>query len=211
MKDLKLSADENYIKWITSLKERVRSSQLRAAIKVNTELLKLYWDIGQEITNRNLESQWGSKLYSTISIEFKEEFPGVEGFSVSNLKYMKRFFQFYSNDSSIGQQAVDQLKNIYNIPWGHQILLITKCKTIEESMFYMDKILVNGWSRAVLLNFLDTRLYDRQGKAITNFRTLLPEIQSELAQETLKDPYNFDFLTLSEGYKENYCTRKKVT
>lgn len=137
-----------------------------------------------------------------MSDELKDAFPGMKGFSVTNLKYMKRFYQFYSVEQEIGQQPVDQLENIYIIPWGHQILLISKCDTVREALFYVNKTLENGWSRAVLLNFLDTGLFERQGKAITNFSRLLPDIQSDLAKETLKDPYNFDFLALSEGYRE---------
>lgn len=151
---------------------------------------------------RDVESKWGSKIYATLSAELKDTFPGMEGFSVTNLKYMKRYYQFYSVEQEIGQQLVDQLENIYIIPWGHQILLISKCETVREALFYVNKTLENGWSRAVLLNFLDIKLFERQGKAITNFSRLLPDTQSDLAKETLKDPYNFDFLTLSEGYRE---------
>ena len=165
-------------------------------------MLLLYWDIGKDIVQRDVESKWGSKIYSTLSAELKDAFPGIKGFSVTNLKYMKRFYQFYSVEQEIGQQPVDQLENIYVIPWGHQIILISKCDTVREALFYVNKTLENGLSRALLLNFLDTGLYERQGKAITNFSRLLPDTQSDLAKETLKDPYNFDFLTLSEGYRE---------
>lgn len=192
-KDLKIFNDSYFKEWIKIIKQRIKQSQLKAAVRVNTELLLLYWDIGKDIVQRDVESKWGSKIYATLSAELKDAFPGMEGFSVTNLKYMKRFYQFYS---------VDQLENIYIIPWGHQILLISKCDTVREALFYVDKTLENGWSRAVLLNFLDTGLFERQGKAITIFSRLLPDTQSDLAKETLKDPYNFDFLTLSEGYRE---------
>lgn len=115
---------------------------------------------------------------------------------------MKRFYLFYSGENRIRQQPVDEFEKIHMIPWGHQILLFSKCKTVDEAIFYINKIIENGWSRSVLLNFLDTRLYSTQGKSITNFSEILPNIQSDLAKETLKDPYNFDFLTLSEGYRE---------
>lgn len=201
-KDLKIFNDSYFKEWIKSIKQRIKQSQLKAAVRVSTELLLLYWDIGKDIVQRDIESKWGSKIYSTLSAELKDAFPGMKGFSVTNLKYMKRFYQFYSVDQEIGQQLVDQLENIYIIPWGHQILLISKCDTVGEALFYISKTLENGWSRAVLLNFLDTGLFERQGKAITNFSRLLPDTQSDLAKETLKDPYNFDFLTLSEGYRE---------
>lgn len=201
-KDLKIYNDSYFKEWIINIKQRIKQSQLKAAVRVNAELLHLYWDIGKDIVKRDVESKWGSKIYATLSAELKDAFPDMKGFSVTNLKYMKRFYQFYSMDQEIGQQPFDQLKNIYIIPWGHQILLVTKCNTVEKAMFYVNKTLENGWSRAVLLNFLDTGLFERQGKAITNFSRLLPDTQSDLAKETLKDPYNFDFLTLSEGYRE---------
>lgn len=201
-KDLKIFNDSYFKEWIYVIKQRIKQSQLKAAVRVNTELLLLYWDIGKEIVKRDVESKWGSKIYATLSAELKDSFPGMEGFSVTNLKYMKRYYQFYSDDQEIGQQLVDQLEKIYIIPWGHQILLISKCDSVREALFYVNKTLENGWSRAVLLNFLDSRLYERQGKAITNFSRLLPDTQSDLAKETLKDPYNFDFLSLSEGYRE---------
>ncbi len=201
-KDLKIFNDSYFKDWLKIIKQRIKQSQLKAAVRVNTEMLQLYWDIGKEIIQRDVESKWGSKIYSTLSTELKDAFPGMEGFSVTNLKYMKRFYQFYSIEHEIGQQLVDQLEKLFIIPWGHQILLISKCKTVSEALFYINKTIENGWSRAVLLNFLDTGLFERQGKAITNFSRLLPDTQSDLAKETLKDPYNFDFLTLSEGYRE---------
>ena len=201
-KDIKIFNDSYFKDWLKDIKQRIKQSQLKAAVRVNTELLLLYWDIGKDIVQRDVESKWGSKIYSTLSAELKDAFPGIKGFSVTNLKYMKRFYQFYSVEQEIGQQPVDQLENIYVIPWGHQIILISKCDTVREALFYVNKTLENGWSRALLLKLLDTGLYERQGKAITNFSRLLPDTQSDLAKETLKDPYNFDFLTLSEGYRE---------
>lgn len=177
-KDLKIFNDLYFKEWIHVIKQRIKQSQLKAAVRVNTELLLLYWDIGKEIVQRDVESKWGSKIYATLSAELKDAFPGMEGFSVTNLKYMKRYYQFYSVEQEIGQQLVDQLEKIYIIPWGHQILLISKCDTVREALFYVNKTLENGWSRAVLLNFLDTKLFERQGKAITNFSRLLPDTQS---------------------------------
>ncbi len=200
--DLKIFNDSYFREWMIRIKTRIQQSQLKAAVRVNTEMLQLYWDLGEDIVQKGAESKWGNKIYSTMSAELKTEFPKVEGFSVTNLKYMKRFYLFYSEKLQIGQQPVDQFEKIFMIPWGHQILLFSKCQTVEEAWFYINKTLENGWSRAILLNFMDTGLYQRQGKAITNFAKLLPDTQSDLAKETLKDPYNFDFLTLSEGYRE---------
>ena len=196
--NLRIVDDNMYQKLLGELKERVRSSQLKAAVKVNYELLDLYWNFGKEIALRQEQCAWGDAFIKSLSKDLCKEFPKLQGFSETNLKYMKRFYLFYQKS----QQAVDQLEYIFSIPWGHHILLMTKCKSPEEALFYIEKTIKNGWSRAVLLNYLDTTLYTTQGKAITNFTTLLPDSQSDLAKETLKDPYNFDFLTLTEGYRE---------
>lgn len=135
-----------------------------------------------------------------MSRELKKSFPNTEGFSVTNLKYMKKFYMFYSGSNR--QQSVDDLEMIYSIPWGHHIMIFTKCKDVKEAMFYVNKTLENGWSRAVLSNYLDVKLYETQGKAVTNFNILLPDEQSDVAKEILKDPYNFDFLMLKDDYKE---------
>jgi len=200
--DLKIVNDSQFKKWIAEIKVRVKRSQIKAAVQANSEMLHLYWDIGKDIVDKEAETEWGSGFYSSMSKALKTEFSEMSGFSVTNLKYMKRFYLFYFDKDQNRQQPVDDLEQLYSIPWGHQILLFTKCQSVEEAMFYVHKTIENGWSRAMLLNFLDTNLYLAQGKAITNFSRMLPDAQSDLAKETLKDPYNFDFLTLTEGYKE---------
>ena len=197
-KELSIRHNQEYKAFIVELKERVRSSQLKAAVKVNYELLDLYRNLGKEIVSKQEQYAWGDAFIQSLSKDLQKEFPDMKGFSVSNLKYIRRFYLFYEKS----QQAVDQLQNILSIPWGHHILLMTKCQSVEEALFYIEKTIKNGWSRTVLLNFLDTDLYLAQGNAITNFTKRLPDSRSDLAQETLKDPYNFDFLTLTEGYKE---------
>ena len=200
-KSLKVVNDDIYINWITDIKSRIRQSQIKAAIRVNKEMLRLYWDLGKEIVEKKAEALWGSGFYDSMSRSLKEEFPDATGFSVTNLKYMKRFYLFYAGFTN-RQQVVDDLERMYSVPWGHHILLFTKCNGIEEALFYIQKTIENGWSRAVLLNFLDVKMFEAHGKALTNFSKVLPDAQSELAQETLKDPYNFDFLTMTEGYRE---------
>ena len=200
--ELKIINDENYQKWICEIKELVHVSQLKAAVQVNTEMIRMYWHIGKEISDKHADAIWGTGFYKTMSQSLKEEFPSVSGFSVTNLKYMKRFFEFYKSDNENRQQVVDDLEKICSIPWGHHILIMTKCENVTEALFYVRKTLENGWSRAMLLNFLDVNLYKSQGKAITNFDRQLPALQSDLAKEVIKDPYNFDFLTLTEGYRE---------
>jgi len=151
-----------------------------------------------------MEAAWGSGFFEQLSKDLRSEFPDMQGFSSTNLKYCKRFFLFYTQDNTNRQQVADDLANhpIFQIPWFHNVQIITKCKSVKEALFYVQKTIENGWSRAVLMNFLETDLFSAQGKALTNFPRLFPEPQSDLANQILKDPYNFDFLTLTENYKE---------
>ena len=225
-----INIENEYKQWLVDLKKRIRQSQIKAAVKVNTELLHLYWDLGHDIVIRQSETDWGNRFFERLSKDLRLEFPDMQGFSSTNLKYCKRFYLFYTQDNSIlqqlvkeirqqvgdelqiadnkdniiGQQVVDQLEShpVFQIPWGHHIQIFTKCKTIHESLFYVQKTIDNGWSRSVLMNFLEADLYSAQGKSLNNFSRLLPEAQSDLANEIIKDPYNFDFLTLTENYKE---------
>lgn len=194
---------KDYKQWLSEIKQHIRQSQIKAAVRVNTELLRLYWHLGKEIAERRAEAKWGNGFFNTLSRDLKADFPDMQGFSPTNLKYCKRFYLFYSQSDTIHHQVGDELISpIFSIPWRHHIEILTKCRTIDEALFYVGKTLENGWSRAVLLNFLDARLFETQGKALTNFRKNLPEPMSDLAQQTLKDPYNFDFLTMRENYNE---------
>ena len=160
------------------------------------------------------EYDWGSGFYKKISDDIKRELPSVQSFSPRNIRYMHKFYQLYSLETNLPQfmgqsdsfeitpDVVAQM-NIFMIPWGHHRCIIDKCMDDKDkALFYVKKTLENNWSRAVLLNFLDTNLFERQGKAISNFVKTLPSPQSDLAQEMTKDPYNFDFLTITDGYYE---------
>ncbi|MDR3184950.1 MAG: PDDEXK nuclease domain-containing protein [Prevotellaceae bacterium] len=195
-----LVKDSTFKQWLVDLKNRIHQSQIQAVIKVNSELLHLYWDLGRDIAVRQMDAVWGSGFFEKLSKELKAEFPAMKGFSTTNLKYCKYFYQLYSQEVAFRPQAGDEI--IFLIPWGHQKHIIDKCKSIDEALFYTQKTIHNGWSRAMLMNFIDTDLYKSQGKSINNFDRFLPDVQSDLAKETLKDPYNFDFLTLTENYKE---------
>jgi predicted nuclease of restriction endonuclease-like (RecB) superfamily len=225
-----IKRDPEFKQWLKDLKTRIRQSQIKAMIKVNDEMLRLYWDLGHDIVVRQMDSVWGNGFYKNLSQELKTEFPDMKGFSVTNLKYCKYFYQFYSQDSQIRQQLVDanrqqviddlqvaeseininrqqpiddlRVNPLFTIPWGHHIDIINKCKSVLEALFYVQKTIQNGWSRAMLQNFMDVDLYQSQGKAINNFDRLLPDVQSDLAKQTLKDPYTFDFIVLTEKYKE---------
>lgn len=229
-----LIKDSEFKQWLVDLKGRIRQSQLRAFVKVNSELLHLYWDLGHDIVIRQMDSAWGSGFFTKLSKELKSEFPDMKGFSERNLYNIKQFYLFYSQDNTISHQVGAKLEDvdlnqagakikiaekkintirhqlgdefeehlIFQIPWRHHVEIFSKCKSVQEALFYVQKTIENGWSRAVLMNFIDADLYHSQGKAINNFDRLLPDVHSDLVKETLKDPYNFDFLTLTENFKE---------
>ncbi len=192
--------NQEYIVWLKELKTKIRSTQAKAALAVNSALIEFYWDLGRMIAEK--ESVWGSKLIEQISRDLKGEFPEIQGLSSSNLKYCKRFFLYYK--SSIGQQLVDQFnKNLFaQVPWGHNILIFSKAKDIKEAKFYLEECLENAWSRDTLGLQIKSDLYRRIGKSITNFKNTLPDSISDLAQQALKDPYVFDFMTMSKPFHE---------
>lgn len=209
--------DNEYKDWITEVSKRFRQTQLKAAVKTNSDMLRFYWSLGRDIVGLSEKNNYGSGFYKTISEDLKDIFPDIKSFSPTNLKYMRYFYEMYpevSNrqlavddfeDAENRQQVVDDLGQsiIFLIPWGHHVQILGKCKNNpQKALFYVKKILENNWSRDVLLNFLDTDLYERQGKAVTNFALTLPAEQSDLAQAMTKDPYRFDFLTLREKYDE---------
>ena len=195
-----------YREWIQELSKRFRQSQIKAAVKVNTELLRFYWSLGEDIVKRQVEKRYGAGIINILSRDLQAEFPGTKGFSRRNLFYMRKFYLLYYQRFEKVQQVVAQSIGddvLFSIPWGHHCILIDRYENDpDKALFYVHKTIENGWSRAMLLNFLDTNLYERSGKAVHNFETALPSTDSDLAKEMLKDPYNFDFLTLSENYRE---------
>ena len=210
-----IKSDNEYRIWISNLSHEYKRSQIMAAVKVNEEMLRFYWTLGKGISLLSDKYRYGSEFYKTVSGDLKDIFPDVKSFSPTNLKYMRYFYEMYPSAQNRPQvvdelmvdgnrpQAVDGLADIFRIPWGHNRTIIDKCKgNKDKALFYVKKTLENNWSRDVLLNFLDTDLYERHGKAITNFSNALPLEQSDLAQAITKDPYNFDFLTLREKYDE---------
>ena len=195
-----LPNDTEFKTWITQIKKQVRGAQIKASIAVNEEMLELYWNIGKDISERNFEKSYGSKFFEKTSSELKTEFPDAQGFSVTNLKYMKRFYKFYE---PIRHQLGDGFNaNIFTIPWLHHIEIFTRAKSIDEALFFISKTKENGWSRAMLINMMDTKLFETRGNTINNFALTLPENESECAKEILKDEYKFDFLSMSDKYEE---------
>jgi predicted nuclease of restriction endonuclease-like (RecB) superfamily len=185
----------DYHAFLQSIKTRVQQAQLKAVVAVNTELIMLYWQIGREILERQGKEGWGTGVIDRLAKDLHAAFPQMKGFSPRNLGYMKRFAQTYP-DASILQQAVAKL------PWGHNILVLEKVKDATERLWYVEHALQYGWSRNVLDLHIETKLYHRQGKALTNFSQTLPALDSDLATEALKDPYIFDFITTTDETKE---------
>lgn len=200
----KLSLNNDFKEWVKQVKQNIRNAQIKAALRVNNELLRLYWELGGEITKRQKTTTWGNGLLEELSRELTNEFPDMKGFSHRNLRYIKQWYLFYNETDSIWQQVVAKLGEdvFFSVPWGHHLYIVSQCKDINKAIFFIRETVENGWSRAMLLNFLDTDLYERQGKAVSNFNRLLTEPQSDLAQQTLKVPYNFDFLTITKDFKE---------
>lgn len=163
-------------------------------------MLRFYWSLGEDIVKLHAESKWGEGFFNNLSLDLQNELPTTKGFSPRNLRYIKSFYVLYNQPSLYLPQAE---ANLFAIPWGHHKYIIDRySNNPEKAFFFVQKTIENGWSRSMLLNFLDTDLYERQSKAITNFKQTLPGVESELAQQITKDPYNFDFLSLTENYKE---------
>jgi len=205
-----IKIDKDYAKWIQGLSIRFRNMQIKASTKVNQEMLMFYWSLGKDIVKMKKENKWGTGFLQNLSQDLKDAMPGQNSFSLTNLRYMRRFYLLYSliHPQVGGENELEEISpqvegKLFRIPWGHHKYIIDKCgNDSERAIFYIDKILENNWSRAALLNWLSTDLHKRQGKAITNFSSQLPLAQGDLAQEITKDPYNFDFLTMTQGYNE---------
>jgi predicted nuclease of restriction endonuclease-like (RecB) superfamily len=186
---------EGYYGFLEDLKQRIRTAQVRAVLAVNRELILLYWQIGREILERQDRAGWGAKIIESLASDLHREFPDMKGFSRTNLLYMRAFAEAWPDEPFV-QQVVGQ------IPWGHNLRILDLVKTRPEREWYIRQTVQNGWSRNVLVLQIESGLYRRQGKAQTNFSATLPAPQSDLAQQVLKDPYNFDFLMLAEDARE---------
>lgn len=187
---------KEYKTFLKDIKKKIQASQIQAAVAVNRELITLYWEIGSALSVKQQEAGWGAKVVAKLAGDLKTSFPHMKGFSLTNIKYMIQFAKEYP-DFKISQQLVGQ------IPWGHNILIIQKLSSLEKRLWYVKKTIENGWSRSVLDTWISSNLYARQGKSITNFTKTLPTPLSDLANQTLKDPYCFDFLTLRDEHDEH--------
>ena len=224
--------DSEYKHWIQSLSKRYRQSQIKAAVKVNHEMLAYYWQLGRDIVQLNAEQRWGSGFMRSLSQDLKQELPDATGLTERNLYYCKKFYLLYNQEDIILPQVVaesgdaNEKQNVPQVveksqdeilpqvgakinamlsavPWGHHRYIMDKCgEDTARALFYVRQTVENGWSRAMLLNWLDSNLYERQGKALTNFSATLPEETSDLAREITKDPYDFGFAGITGKYNE---------
>ena len=224
--------DHGYRNWVKTLAVRYRNSQIKAAVKVNSEKLFFNWLLGRDIVEMHVEERWGESVIVQLSKDLRSELPGIEGLSKSNIYYCKKFYSLYNQNNTFFQQVVgniepkylnafsnsddsillsekensaefQQLVGIFQIPWGHHCVIMDYVKgNTDKAIFFVRKTIENGWSRAMLLNWIDSGLYEREGKAITNFKVTLPEPMSDLAQEITKDPYNFAFADITGRYNE---------
>lgn len=231
--------DADYANWIADIKSRYRSAQVKAAVKVNAEKLLFNWQLGRDLVQKKAEERWGAGVVEQVSLDLKREFPDADGFSTSNLWYMKKWYLFYADgdaeeklqrtvgelQSSVNQaviklqQSVGERQHLVSktnneievafpqpfalVPWGHHVDIITKCKSIDEALFYVGKTIEQGLSRNSLANCIKANLYEHQGKIVNNFTDHLPALQSKLVQEVLKENYDFGFATVEhEIYDE---------
>lgn len=215
-----LHNDKTYANWLSELKHRYVNQRLKAMAAVNNGVLEFYWNLGRDIVSQQYANTYGSGFYKTLSDDLKREMPDAKGFSPTNLKYMVYFYSLYSPVIENPPLRVEDSKKVsvtnrlqladnfnkdilFRIPWVHHEIIINKCNgNVKKAIFFVRKTLENNWSRSTLLNWLDTDLYEREGKAVSNFKNTLPAPQSDLAQQITKDPYSFDFLALRENYDE---------
>jgi predicted nuclease of restriction endonuclease-like (RecB) superfamily len=187
--------NNDYKHWLEQVKSRIRTARIKASLAANAELISFYWDLGKMMAEVSITAEWGNNWLGRLSNDLRKDFPDMEGFSKTNLYNIKRLYKFYEQDEFFHQLGG-------KIPWRHHVEIFTKAKSVEEAHFYITQTIENGWSRDVLGFQIKSNLYSRQGKAIHNFKNTLPEPNSDLAGQLLKDPYQFDFLSMTEPYKE---------
>lgn len=219
--------DSDYAAWLSDIKQRYHSAQIKATIKINTEKLRFNWSVSRDLVIRKAEERWGAGVVEQLSLDLQEAFPKDKGFGTTNLWAMKKWYLFFSDSDAMeklhqlgGELQKSNIPRIIKphqiggeidsdfplilglVPWRHQVEILTKCKFIDEALFYLKECILGGWSRQILVNSLKANLYKIQGKAISNFQDYLPEAQSRMAQEITKDNYDFGFVTVPADYKE---------
>lgn len=191
----------DYAQTVSAIKLHIQQAQIKAVLSANKELIKLYWSIGKIIAEKQRTSGWGSSTIEKLAHDLQSTFPGLQGFSRTNVFRMRAFYASYEKiPQAVGQ--IDELP-IFNIPWGHNTVLLEQVKDNDQRFWYAQRAIENGWSRSMLETWIKSDLYSREGKAVTNFKHTLPAPHSDIAQQSLKDPYIFDFLTLQEQHLEH--------
>ena len=234
--------DKDYLQWVKELGSRYRRSQIKAAVRVNEEMLRFYWELGKDIVEMHIEERWGESVMKSLSIDLQRENPEIKGLSPRSINYCKQFYVIYSQYVDISPQVVAKISDgksettlpqtvakngnfmmlqqftaktmseIFSVPWGHHRFIIDKCSDDpEKALFYIHQTVENGWSRNMLLNFMATGLFERQGRALTNFNRTLPEETSDLAMELTKDPYDFAFTGITGRYNERLLKDKLLS
>ena len=212
-------SDKNYVKWLSDLKKRIRIAQLKAAVRVNEEMLKLYWGLGEDICEKQKQHHWGTAFIKRLSVDLRTEFPHTEGFSWSNLYKIRQWYLYYSAQIEFLYQAGTKLLTVENasvsmpeillrVPWKHQTHIVSKCKTIQEAIFYLNQVIEGNISRSELEHIIDANLYEHKAKALNNFESTLPQPQGSLAEEIIKDPYNLDFISMEGKFDERDLENK---
>lgn len=212
-------ADKEYVEWLADVKARFRQSQIKASIRVNTDMLEFYWSIGRDLVALRAEERWGAGVVKQFALDMRQAFPDATGFSHTNVKYMKQWYSFYFKQITKSHQFGDQLEQTVKshqlgdqlempeifgfVPWRHHVEIFAKSKSLEEALFYINKVVEGGWTRSWLEEQINAKLFEARGAAITNFDQTLPAPQGILAKEILKDPYHFEFLSLKERYSEH--------
>jgi predicted nuclease of restriction endonuclease-like (RecB) superfamily len=205
-----------YPELLEDVKRRVSEARIRATLSVNRELITLYWGIGRLIVQRQKEEGWGKSVIARLSHDLKVAFPDARGFSASNIWRMRAFYLAHLTSDNLAQpvreDSLEALPQpVAETPWGHNISLIEKVKHPEQRLWYAAQTIEHGWSRAVLVHQIESALFERQGKALTNFERALPAPQSDLARELVKDPYNLDFLGLSNTCRRSNRSRPRAS
>ena len=225
-------ASAEYVEWLSTLKQRYRQSQIKAVVRINQSMLEFYWSLGHDIVAIKAESKWGTGVLQQLSADLQQIFPNEKGFSYRNIRYIKQWYLFYYEEFTkwhqadaklpnskmhqlgaklLQQPAVEMPEDFALVPWKHHVAIISKSKSLDEALFYIDQVIAGNWSRSRLEDEIKSDLYARQGKAITNFSRTLELPQQQLAQEILKDPLDFNFLHLQKGYNERELEEALVT
>lgn len=209
MKQVNLNSTDEYKNFIIDIKSKIKYSQTKIVSTLNTAFIMFYWELGEMISTKQKETKWGSKFIEQMASDLKKEFPTLKGFSRTNLFYIKKFYEFYSTD--LVQLSGGQIENIiYQIPWRHHIEILNKTAAMDEAVYYIQQTIINNWSRDTLALNIKTDLFKRDGRSINNFCSTLPEPLSDLAVQTMKDPYVFDFLTIDKPFIERDIENKLI-